>query len=136
MARKAYIGIKFHDDASNKDIIDLVSQALSSAGFDTICIHRDVEEFGKVQLSPQGLMAKTFEIIRSCQLVVIDLTEKGVGLGIEAGYAHAQRITVITIARQGADISNTLRGISEEVYSYNDASDLGMFFKQLAPKLR
>jgi nucleoside 2-deoxyribosyltransferase len=135
MALKAYIGLKFHQDARNRHTIDLISEALNSAGFETVCIHRDVEFFGQVQLTPKDLMAQTFDIIRSCQLVVIELTEKGVGLGIEAGYAHARDIPVVTVAYQGADISNTLRGISRETYSYNDAEGLCCFFRSLAEEL-
>ena len=73
-------------------------------------------------------MTKAFEAIRSCQLVVIELTEKGVGLGIEAGYAYAQGIPIITIAQKGCDISTTLAGISESVYRYSDFADLNRFF--------
>src|ERR1700733_4178462 len=85
---RAYIGIKFHPDDRNRETIELVSDALSSCGFETVCVRRDLEEWGAVTLSPQELMTETFEIIRACHLTVIDLTEKGVGLGIEAGYAY------------------------------------------------
>ena len=76
---KAYLGIKFHPDNRNRDTIETVSQALESCGFETVCIRRDVEKWGAVHLSPHELMTRTFEVIRSCHLVVIDLTEKGVG---------------------------------------------------------
>ena len=79
-------------------------------------------------------MKETFEIIRSCQLVVIDLSEKGVGLGIESGYAYARAIPVITIARDGSDISDTLRGISQEVYLYKNMVDLREFFQHVEIK--
>jgi nucleoside 2-deoxyribosyltransferase len=128
---KAYLGIKFHPDNRNRDMIDLISQVLGSCGFETVCIRRDIEKWGDVHLSPDELMAKTFEVICSCQLTVIDLTEKGVGLGIEAGYAYAQRIPVITIAREGSDISSTLQGISRDVYLYRNAGDLSRFFSRL-----
>ena len=131
---RAYIGIKFHPDDKNRETIEQLSEALTSCGFETACVRRDVEEWGAVTLSPQELMRKTFEIIRSCQLVVIELTEKGVGLGIESGYAYAHAIPVITIARDGSDISDTLRGISQEVYLYRTTGDLSSFFQLLEIK--
>jgi nucleoside 2-deoxyribosyltransferase len=128
---KAYLGIKFHPDNRNRETIEIVSQALEACGFETVCIRRDVEQWGVVHLSPHELMTRTFEVIRSCHLVVIDLTEKGVGLGIEAGYAYAWSIPVAAIAREGADISTTLRGISKAVCLYASAHDLREFFKSL-----
>ena len=130
---KVYLGIKFHPDNRNRDRIELISQALSLYGCEIVCIRRDIEQWGAVQLASRELMSKTFEVIRACQLVVIDLTEKGVGVGIEAGYAYAQRIPVITIARAGADISNTLQGISRETYLYRSVDDLKGFFSSLRP---
>jgi nucleoside 2-deoxyribosyltransferase len=133
---KAYLGIKFHPDDRNRETIELLSQTLASCGFETLCVRRDLERWGAVAMSPQQLMTRTFEIIRACHLVVIDLTEKGVGLGIEAGYAYAQMIPVITIAREGSDISDTLRGISQGVYYYRIPADLRGCFMRLMPLTR
>ena len=124
---KAYLGIKFHADNRNREDIEMISQVLATCGFLTVCIRRDVERWGVVELSPQELMEKTFDVMRSCQLAVIDLTEKGVGLGIEAGYAYACGIPVVTIARTGSDISTTLRGISQACCLYDGPSELQTF---------
>ena len=128
---KAFLSIKFHPDNRNRETIDLISQVLISCGFEAVCIRRDIEKWGDVHLLPNELMTKTFEVIRSCRLTVIDLTEKGVGLGIEAGYTYAQGIPIITIAREGADISSTLQGISQDVYLYSGSDDLQRFFSGL-----
>ncbi len=64
-------------------------------------------------------MAHTFRAIDWSDLAIVDLTEKGVGVGIEAGYAHAQGKEIVTIAQRGADISATLRGISARVILYD-----------------
>ncbi|MGD9569999.1 MAG: hypothetical protein AB7V48_17085 [Sedimentibacter sp.] len=71
-------------------------------------------------------MKLTFEKIDICDLVIIDLTEKGVGLGIEAGYAYAKEIPIITIAKKGSDISETLLGISKKTFFYNNIEELGI----------
>lgn len=80
---------------------------------------------GAVDLgTPQALMAKTFEVNQACDLTIIELSEKGVGLGIEAGYAHAIGKRVFTIAKIGSDVSTTLAGISSKVYLYDKIEDL------------
>ena len=72
-----------------------------------------------------------FSKIDSCKLVIIDLTEKGVGLGIEAGYAFAKGIPVITIAKCGSDVSETIAGISKKVMFYNDIEDIENLIEKL-----
>ena len=131
---KVYLGIKFHSDNSNREAIEQLAQALEACGCETFCIQRDIEHWGAIHLTPQALMTKTFEVLRSCQLVVIELTEKGVGLGIEAGYTYAHGIPVITIARVGADISPTLQGISQTSSLYRSMEDLKTFFATVRKK--
>ncbi|MEM7129012.1 MAG: hypothetical protein AAF702_21950 [Chloroflexota bacterium] len=86
-----------------------------------------MEEWGAKHFSPQELMKRTFEIIDLCDICLIDLSEKGVGLGIEAGYAFAQGKPIYTIAKTGSDISTTLAGISTAVYHYQGMDDLTLF---------
>jgi hypothetical protein len=51
---------------------------------------------GQVSFTPKELMEITFQIIDESDLVIIDLSEKGVGLGIEADYAYSRSVPVIT----------------------------------------
>ena len=130
---KAYISIKYHDDNANQDTIERISSALVQSGFETVCIARDIEKWGLVKYDARELMRKTFEEIASSDVVVVDLTEKGVGVGIEAGYAYAKGIPVVAIARRGADISATLRGISDAVLHYERFDELERLFAQVQP---
>lgn len=121
---KVYIGIKYHEDYRNKSIIDKLSSVLEKMGHETICIIRDIEKEGQASYNSDELMKITFSEIDACDLVIIDLTEKGVGLGIEAGYAFAKGIPIITVAKYGSDISNTLVGISKRVIFYDDIEEI------------
>lgn len=76
-------------------------------------------------------MQRSFAEIEASDVVVIELTEKGVGVGIEAGYAYARGIPLVTIARKAADISETLQGISQKLFLYDDMDELAQFFRQL-----
>lgn len=125
---RAYIGIKYHADHSNRQRIEGISAALERQGFETICIARDIEQWGEEQFAPSTLMQRTFSEINASDVVIIDLTEKGVGVGIEAGYAFAKHIPVVTIAQTGSDISKTLRGISQEVFLYDQYKEIVHFF--------
>jgi nucleoside 2-deoxyribosyltransferase len=128
---RAYIAIKYHTDHGNRERIEGISAALERQGFETVCITRDLEKWGEVRSNPGTLMQQTFSEIDTSDVVVVDLTEKGVGVGIEAGYAFAKHIPVVTIARTGSDISETLRGISQEVLLYDQYDDLVHLFAEI-----
>ncbi|WP_422485434.1 nucleoside 2-deoxyribosyltransferase [Gudongella sp. DL1XJH-153] len=121
---KAYIAVKYHKDRRNKDIVDSLEAIIERKGFETVSIvgndYRGTNEFA----NSYDLMKVTFGKIDECDLLIIDLSEKGVGLGIEAGYAYAKDIPVITIAKQGSDISETMEGISRKTIFYNRIEDL------------
>ena len=131
---QAYIAIKYHPDNKNRARIERISEALARAGVQSICVVRDLERWGQVHFPPDELMQKSFAAIDACDLLVVDLTEKGVGIGIEAGYAYARGIPIITIAQTGAAISETLRGISQEVFSYESGADLDAALKSYGPE--
>lgn len=121
---KIYLAIKYHADQRNRQVIENITAALTAQGHELFCLVRDLEQWGAVTFPPDQLMQHTFQMIAAADVVLVDLTEKGVGLGIEAGYAHAHNIPVVTIAQTGADISATLRGISTTVFCYNDYTEL------------
>ncbi|MEK7442567.1 MAG: nucleoside 2-deoxyribosyltransferase [Chloroflexota bacterium] len=126
---KIFLSIKYHPDHRNRDLIEHVTQALQT--HNVICIARDVEEWGEKKFDSAELMHRTFAEIDSSDIVVVELSEKGVGVGIEAGYARAKGKPIITVARRGSDVSETLKGISREVFIYQDASELEKFFGTL-----
>ncbi len=127
---KAYIGIKFYQDCRNRELIEKISEALEKNSITTSCVVRDMEKWGTVEYEPKELMGKALGEIDSCDIVVIEFTEKGIGLGIEAGYAFAKSVPIITIAQEGSEISNTLMGISKRIFIYKDPCELVDFFSQ------
>ena len=128
---KAFISIKHREDNSNRDSIQKISSALERNGFETVCVARDIENWGQFEFSPADLMQGSFAAIESSDVFVVDLSEKGVGLGIEAGYAFAAKIPVVVIAKAGSDISTTLKGISQNLFLYETFEDLVQFFEVL-----
>lgn len=119
-----YLAIKYHADLSNRSLIEAISATLRTAGHQVICIARDVEEWGAVTLSPVELMRRSLQAIDAADLLLVELSEKGVGLGIEAGYAHARGIPIVVIAQQNADLSATLTGIADHIVVYTTVDEL------------
>lgn len=128
---RVYFGIKYHADLRNKAHIEAVLEQLEDFGHNVYCVIRDLEKWNQQSFSPQQLMNATFEVIQTSDIMLIDLSEKGVGLGIEAGYAHALKKPIIIIAQEGSDISTTLKGIAARVVFYKNARDLQTLLSDL-----
>lgn len=123
---KIYLAIKFHSDNLNQPLIESIVDHLSKQGHSVICAVRDFEKWGAKTFNPQELLFKAFEAIESSDIVLIEATEKGVGVGIEAGFAFARKKPVVTIARHGSDISINLRSLSSRVSSYSDVCEISV----------
>ena len=124
MKYRAYFGIKYHEDHRNKDEIDSLSAALKNDEIETICIARDVEKWGDVTLSSQELMQITFEKIDKSDFVILEMSEKGVGLGIEAGYAFAREKPLIVLIKQGLELNSTMQGIADVIIPYSQPAEI------------
>ncbi|MBN1919944.1 MAG: nucleoside 2-deoxyribosyltransferase [Anaerolineae bacterium] len=132
---RAYIAIKYHEDQRNRPRIEALTAALTMVGFSTCCIVRDIEAWGQVTFDAPTLMQRTFTEIDRSDLVIIDFAEKGVGVGIEAGYACAKGLPIIVIAPENVEISTTLAGIATHVYRESDTAPLTLHCAALAAKM-
>ena len=121
---RAYFGIKFYEDNRNRDEINSISATLQDDGIHTVCIARDVEKWGDVTLSSKELMQITFEEIDKSDFVILEMSEKGVGLGIEAGFAVARNKPLIVLIKQGFKLSNTIQGIANIVIPYSQPNEI------------
>jgi nucleoside 2-deoxyribosyltransferase len=71
-------------------------------------------------------------VIIACDIHIIEFSEKGTGLGIEAGYAFAKGKPIIVIAHEGSEISDTLKGIAKEIISYKTPEKLQISLELLS----
>lgn len=130
----AYLGIKFHEDLSNKEFIESLADSIEKAGIRVVVFHRDFEKWGEISFKPEELMKKTFEFIKKSDLLIIEFSEKGVGLSIEAGFAYANNIPIWIIAKKSSKISETIKGIAKEIILYDNFNDLTLKLEKLISK--
>jgi len=127
---KIYLAIKFHEDLSNRKLIEKISESLVSLGNEVAVMARDYEKWSEVKFSPEELVKLTFKITEESDILLVEFSEKGVGLGIEAGYAYAKGIPIVVIAKYGSDISETMKGIAKEVIFYEKIEEIGEKIKK------
>ena len=132
-ALHAFFALKFHDGKEDKAKIEAIEKALNKAGVTITVIARDVEKWGRAKI-PQGksLMADyAFPAMRKCDCNIIEFSEKGVGLGINAGYCYAIKKPIFIIAKTGSDISATISSLATKIIFYDNPADLTEPFKEI-----
>ena len=128
---KFYFGVKYHQDLSNKDLIERICGIAEQHDHKIICDHRDLEQWGEISFSLKELMLKTFEIIEKSDAVIIEFSESGVGLGIEAGFAVAKNIPVYILLPKGRVLSPTMHGVCEKCFEYETDEDIEQIFSTI-----
>lgn len=129
--KSIYFGIKYHPDNRNRGVIEAFERCFSKHGYASYCVARDLEQWGAVSYSEKEIMRETFSKIDLADLVLIDLSEKGVGLGIEVGYAKGKGKTVIVTVKKGTEVSATIRGTADRIIEYESISELKLIETEL-----
>lgn len=119
----AYLSTKFEGD-ENEEIVNSLCAATTRAGFTVTCTNRDFDNFGRDDGDPGERLAFMFDAIEHCDLVILDVTEKGMGLGVEAGYAAALGKPVYAIVHEDADVSPTITILAERIIRFDSYTNL------------
>ncbi len=70
------------------------------------------------------MMQQAMQDIENSVFLLAETTDKGIGIGIEAGYAKALKKPVVYLRKQSAEHSTTLAGLSDYQIVYQDTADL------------
>jgi 2'-deoxynucleoside 5'-phosphate N-hydrolase len=126
----AYISVSF----SKRKLIDEELSAI----INTLHQHKiepfifvDNYEFDLTQ--EREMMQQAMAGIDSCDILIAEVSDKAIGIGIEVGYAKAKSKPVIYLRKKEAERSTTVSGISDVQIVYNDVNDLQ---KQLVGALK
>lgn len=126
-----YLAIKYHENQKNRKEIETLTKSIEESGYESYCVARDLENWGDSQFTPQELMRHSFKKINQAKYLLVELSEKGVGLGIEVGYAFARGIPVLIHLPDHAALSTTMEGIAFRIYRYQQLEEVKDFLSSL-----
>lgn len=121
---RAFLAIKHYDNNDNKDLIENIIKVFKKINIDIFVYAKDIENYQVLDVSPQELIQSAFAEIEKSDILIIEMTEQKVGIGIEACYAYMKNIPVYVIAQKGARIGSTIKGISKKSFVYENVDDL------------
>lgn len=83
-----------------------------------------VDNFSFTNDQEKEMMKETRESIDDCDLLIAEVSDKAIGVGVEVGYAKAKGKPVIYLRNKNAEHSTTVSGISDFIILYEDIFDM------------
>jgi nucleoside 2-deoxyribosyltransferase len=118
---KAYISVSFNRRQGLDKELKAIEAVLSKLGIDPF-VFVDNHKFDITQ--EQEMMKQATADIDKCDILIAETSDKGIGIGIEVGYAKAKMKPIIYLRHKTADHSTTVSGISDFQIIYENISDL------------
>jgi nucleoside 2-deoxyribosyltransferase len=115
--KTAYFGISKSNRINfNNEIIQL-KKCLSKNSFELLVF---VDKYNFKPNQEKEMMRIAFEEIDNANFLIVELSKKAIGVGVEVGYAVAIGKPIIYLKRKNADYSTTVAGCSDIIIEYEN----------------
>ena len=115
--KTAYFGISKSNRVNFDNEIDQLKECLSKHEVDLLVF---VDRYNFKAGEQKELMTTTFKEIDRSEFLIVEVSKKAIGVGIEVGYAFAKRKPIIYIKRKDAKHSTTVEGCSDFIIEYEN----------------
>ncbi len=119
--KKVYIGVGFKERKALDEEISVIKDVLNLNGYMPIVF---VDDFSFDPSDEKEMMRVACKEIADSEMLVAELSNKAIGVGIEVGYAKALGKRIIYLRKKDAEYSKTIGGLADESIEYGDADDL------------
>ncbi len=117
----AYISIARN---SRKLLTKEVEQIKAVLGAFGIASNVFVDRYNFRNSEEKEMMQQAMADIDACDLLIAEVSEKAIGVGLEVGYAKAKGKAIVYLRQRDAEHSTTVSGISDHQLTYSGADDL------------
>jgi nucleoside 2-deoxyribosyltransferase len=129
---KAYISISYSKRHELTEELNTIIAVLKDAAIDPFVF---IDNFKFSADEENEMMQQAMISIEECDILIAEVTDKAIGVGVEVGYAKARKKPVIYIKNKNAEHSTTVSGISDLQILYQDVYNLKEQFKKALAKL-
>lgn len=118
---KAYISISYQRRRSLNTAITAIMSVLEEHQVESFVF---VDHYKFEESQEEEMMRSALGELEQCDLLIAETSHKGIGIGIEAGYAKAKNKPVVYLRHKEAEHSTTLSGASDHRVIYKNTDDL------------
>ena len=119
--KKAFLSISYKNKDLLKKEINYIIDTLKEFSIEVIIF---VQKYQFKEDKEKDMMNKAFEEIRDSDVLIAEVSDKAIGVGIEIGYAKALNKPVIYLRNAFTEYSTTVGGSSSYKIVYNGLIDL------------
>lgn len=129
---KAYISVSYKNRKFKDEEITEIVDTLNKFNISSL-VFVDHYKFDLTQ--ERQMMEQAMAAINVCDLLIAETSDKGIGIGIEVGYAKAKGKPIIYLRQKDTEHSTTVSGISDFQIIYSDIADLKYQIEETLKKL-
>ena len=129
---RAYIAVSFAKHSALQPILNTLKEALAAAGIIPFVF---VEHYRFKPMQEKQMMDTALQEIAQSNMLIAEVSDKAIGIGVEAGYARAMNKTLLYLRRGDCAHSTTVAGISDYSIIYTDGADLRVQLQQVLDQL-
>lgn len=118
---KAYISVSFSKRKLVDKEITAITDTLNEFKISSFVF---VDNYKFDLAEEQQMMKQAMADIDNCDILIAETSYKGIGIGVEVGYAKAKNKTVIYLRQKDTEHSTTVSGISDFQIVYLNTNDL------------
>ncbi|TMI64366.1 MAG: hypothetical protein E6H07_00170 [Bacteroidetes bacterium] len=118
---QAYIAISYNKRKQLQTELDAIKEVLKQYSIIPFVF---VDNYNFDAKQEKEMMQAAFAEINKCDLLIAEVSDKAIGIGIEVGYAKAKKKTIIYLRAVGAEHSTTIGGTTDCTIIYNSTVDL------------
>jgi len=114
-----------------KELYEPIRESQLNGKHEIIFPHEDSKEATKEgNLGVEGesisssLPLNSKELLRTCDLMIAEVSSPATGLGIELGWADNLGVPIICVFKTGAQISGSLKAVTNNFVEYSDEQEL------------
>jgi 2'-deoxynucleoside 5'-phosphate N-hydrolase len=118
---QAYIAISYNKRKQLQPELDVIKEVLKQHSIIPFVF---IDNYTFDAEREKEMMQAAFAEIDKCDLLIAEVSDKAIGIGIEVGYAKAKNKPVIYLRYAAAEHSTTVSGASDHAVIYTDTGDL------------
>ena len=130
---QAYIAISYNKRPLLEPELNAMKHSLQQAAITPFVF---VDNYSFLPAQEKEMMQHAFAAIDKSDLLIAEVSDKAIGIGVEVGYAKAKNKPVIYLRNATAEHSTTIAGTSDHIIIYEGIAGLRNQLTELLDQLK